>query len=87
MAFHVKKAFVFLYFNSNFINSYHSFILQYLEKLNHVIVDDSYICILQGPSTKKPQIEKKKIYIPEVPKFKYDDSIKENVLGSQYFIN
>jgi DNA-directed RNA polymerase len=76
MAFHVKQAFVFLYLNRNFINSYHSFILQYLEKLGYIIIDNSYICI-----------NKKKTYIPEVPEFKYDDSIKENVLGSQYFIN
>ena len=76
MFLHVKLAFLLLYLNNNFVGSYHNFILNYIEKSGFIINSDNSICI-----------DNKKINIPQIPKFETKKEFKENILGSQYFIN
>jgi DNA-directed RNA polymerase len=76
MRYHVKLAFLLLYFNNNFINYYHNFIIDYVKK-SGFIIESNYVWI----STKK------KIEIPSIPDLKYNKDFEENILGSQYFIN
>lgn len=75
MVWHVKFAFLMLYSNKNFVNSYHNFILEYLIK-SGLTVKDKFVC-LNGKKTKLP--------IP--PKFEMMADFEDNILGSQYFIN
>jgi DNA-dependent RNA polymerase len=77
MSFNVKLAFALLYSNKKFLYDYHNFIIQYIDKLgisiNHI---DNYICL-----------NNKKIPIPKIIDIKYNNDFKNNILGSQYFIN
>lgn len=74
MVLQVKLAFLFLYTNNSFIKDYHEFILKYIEKSGYKNIE--VICI-----------KGKKHKLPTVPNFKLTKELKENILGSQYFIN
>ena len=77
MNLHVKLAFVFLYLNKNFVINYNKVIIDHIEKVGYILnKEENYVCI-----------NNKKIFLPKVPSFKNNDLIKENILGSKYFIN
>jgi len=77
MVFQVKLAFLQLYSNNNFVDSYHNFILEYIKRSGILInLEKNYVDI------------GKKIKIPIKPKFEYkEEALKKNILGSQYFLN
>jgi DNA-directed RNA polymerase len=76
MSFNVKLAFSMLYSNKNFVNNYHSFIIDYIIKNDHSVVNNKVY--FNG---------KKVASLPNPPCFKDFKDFKDNILGSQYFIN
>jgi len=76
MILQVKLAFLLLYSNNEFVKLYHNFIMEYLTKSGYLIDDKNRIIL-----------NNQKIKIPETPDFKIKNDFKENILGSQYFIN
>jgi DNA-directed RNA polymerase len=82
MTFNVKLAFIALYLDKSFIDSYHSFILDFIIKTGYLIDKEnsnnetiSYIVTTEG-----------RIKIPNKPYFTINKDLKLSILGSQYFI-
>jgi DNA-directed RNA polymerase, mitochondrial len=76
MSFNVKLAFSMLYSNKSFVNNYHDFIIDYITKNNHYVVNNLVYFN-----------DKKVATLPNSPCFKDFKDFKDNILGSQYFIN
>lgn len=72
----VKLAFIKLYADTDFVNNYHNFILNYIQNSGFII----------DINTKTVLIHNNEIEIPNVPEFKSDFDLRSNLLGSQYFI-
>ena len=72
----VKSAFIKLYADEDFVDKYHSFILEYIQKAGYVL-DENKTNVLSSHV----------IPIPEKPLFKGGLNIPKNILGSKYFIN
>jgi hypothetical protein len=83
MVLSVKLAFLKLYSEKSFINSYHEFILNFIVKGGYLIEEKS----------KKDEIisyilsDKGKIQIPNKPTFSHNKDLRLNILALQYFIN
>lgn len=76
MVFNVKVAFSMLYSNKSFVNDYHNLIIDYVVKSKYKIVGN-VVYIEDG----------KKVKLPTPPTFENFKDFKDNILGSQYFIN
>jgi hypothetical protein len=76
VTFYVKIAFLFLYLNKNFVQTYHEFILTYIKNSNYIINNDQIILKCN-----------KIINIPKIPNFTIQRDFEENILGSRYFLN
>jgi len=90
----VKLAFIKLYTDKDFIESYHNFILDYIQKSGFTFIEDKAEAEGIGTNGKKNSnlfvvLNKNIINIPAKPDFKYnkDYDFKDNVLASKYFIN
>jgi len=82
----VKNAFISLYSNKSFIDSYHTFILEYIRKTGNIIT----IVKSSNDEIKEYVVtDKDNIIITAKPQFatENNDDLKLNILGSQYFIN
>jgi hypothetical protein len=77
MTLHVKVAFSMLYSNKSFVNDYHNFIIEYIIKSGFSVINNTVYNPLTG----------KKVELPNIPEFENFKDLKENILGSQYFIN
>jgi hypothetical protein len=75
MVLQVKLAYLLIYSKNDFINSYHNYIIDYIIKSGYYIENNKVI------------IQKNKIKIPNKPDFIFKSEFKDNILGSQYFIN
>jgi len=76
MTWHVKVAFSLLYSNKTFVNDYHNFIIEYLIKSGFTILNNTVY-----------HNNKKVAMLPTPPNFDSFEEFKDNILGSQYFIN
>jgi hypothetical protein len=70
----VKWAFIKLYANKDFVKDYHNFILNYILKSGFIIYNNKVL------------FNDDEIEIPNIPKFRIDFDIANNILGSKYFI-
>jgi hypothetical protein len=76
MVFNVKVAFSMLYSNKSFVDNYHNFILDYIVNSGYTVVNN--VVYLNGKKINK---------LPTPPCFANFKDFKDNILGSQYFIN
>lgn len=65
-----------LYSNKSFVNNYHNFIIEYIINSGYTVVNN--VVYLNGKKINK---------LPTPPCFKDFKDFKNNILGSQYFIN
>lgn len=85
MVLKVKLAFISLYSDKSFIESYHNFILDFIKKTGYPIIEKKY--------TTKEDInsyvvtDNENIRIPKKPPFTINKDLRFKILGSQYFIN
>lgn len=73
----VKLTFIKLYADTDFVKNYHDFILEYLQNSGFFITNDN----------KSILISNRIINIPEMPIYKSNFDLKNNLLSSIYFIN
>lgn len=74
----VKLAFLYLYLNRNFVESYHNFTLEYLIKSGFTLTPDKEFVLFE---------DAKNLKIPTAPKFNSDLDLEYNILSSKYIIN
>lgn len=84
MVLKVKLAFIALYSEKSFIDSYHNFILEFINKTGFIIKEKS---TSKGENISYVYTENANIQIPKVPSFTINKNLKFDILGSQYFIN
>jgi DNA-directed RNA polymerase len=85
MVLQVKLAFLSLYSQQSFVESYHQFILDYIRKTGNIIVNN--LSDKNGTILSYVETPQERIKIPSVPNFSVDKDLRLNILGSQYFIN
>jgi len=84
MVLNVKLAFISLYSEESFIDTYHKFILEFLRNTGYLIEDKSNS---KGVVVSYIITDNAEIQIPNKPSFTINKDLRIQVLGSQYFIN
>jgi DNA-dependent RNA polymerase len=84
MVLKVKLSFIALYSDRSFIEDYHNFILDFIQKTGFVI---SEISSPLGEINTYVTTDNIRLLIPKVPPFSLNKNLRFDILSSQYFIN